>query len=118
MFSNLLDRGCFCDVTIACEGLLLKAHRVVLVACSTYFDAILTNCSLDKEPIIVMRDCKYDDIKSLLDFMYKGEINVEHVSFAPNIFIWLLAIKVLIVCGFFALEKSVVLAENGRGLVH
>lgn len=80
MFTQLLDRGCFCDVTIACEGQTLKAHRVVLCACSTYFDSILTNCSVEKEPIIVMRDCKFEDIKSLLDFMYKGEINVEHVN--------------------------------------
>lgn len=80
MFSQLLDRGCFCDVTLACEGQTLKAHRVVLCACSTYFDSILTNCSKEKDPIIIMKDCKFADIKCLIEFMYKGEINVEHVS--------------------------------------
>lgn len=87
MFTQLLDRGCFCDVTIACEGQTLKAHRVVLCACSTYFDSILTNCSVEKEPIIVMRDCKFEDIKCLLEFMYKGEINVEHVSSMFDLYI-------------------------------
>lgn len=80
MFSQLLDRGCFCDVTLACEGQTLKAHRVVLCACSTYFDSILTNGCSDKDPIVIMKDCKFADIKCLIEFMYKGEINVEHVS--------------------------------------
>lgn len=82
MFSQLLDRGCFCDVTLACEGQTIKAHRVVLCACSTYFDAILTNCCSEKDPIIIMRDAKFADIKCLIEFMYKGEINVEHGSLA------------------------------------
>jgi hypothetical protein len=28
MFSQLLERECFCDVTLACEGKTLKAHKV------------------------------------------------------------------------------------------
>lgn len=79
MFSQLLDRGCFTDVTLACEGQLIKAHRVVLCACSTFFDSILTNRYTDKDPIVIMKDCKFDDIRCLIEFMYKGEINVEHV---------------------------------------
>ncbi|XP_055684353.1 protein tramtrack, beta isoform isoform X2 [Lutzomyia longipalpis] len=82
MFSQLLDRGCFCDVTLACEGQTLKAHRVVLCACSTYFDAILTNCGIEKDPIVIMKDAKFADIKCLIEFMYKGEINVEHANLA------------------------------------
>ncbi|CRK90913.1 CLUMA_CG004602, isoform A [Clunio marinus] len=82
MFSQLLDRGCFCDVTLACEGQTLKAHRVVLSACSTYFDSILTNCNSEKDPIIILKDVKFMDIKYLVEFMYKGEINVEHNNLA------------------------------------
>lgn len=29
MFSQLLERECFCDVTLACEGKTLKAHKVM-----------------------------------------------------------------------------------------
>lgn len=83
-FSQLLDRGCFCDVTLACDGQTLKAHRVVLSACSTYFDSILTNCNSEKDPIIILKDVKFQDIKYLVEFMYKGEINVEHVSFSQE----------------------------------
>lgn len=80
MFSQLLDRGCFCDVTLACEGQLIRAHRVVLCACSTFFDTVLTNYASERDPIIIMKDVTFADIKCLIEFMYKGEINVEHVS--------------------------------------
>jgi len=75
MFSQLLDRGCFCDVTLACNGQSLKAHRVVLSACSTYFDSILSHCN-SENPIIILKDVNYDDMSNLIDFMYHGEINV------------------------------------------
>ncbi|CAD7091157.1 unnamed protein product [Hermetia illucens] len=82
MFSQLLDRGCFCDVTLACEGQIIRAHRVVLCACSTYFDSMLTNYSIEKDTIIIMKDAKFSDVKYLIEFMYKGEINVEHENLA------------------------------------
>lgn len=80
MFSQLLDRGCFCDVTLACEGQLIRAHRVVLCACSSFFDTVLTNYASERDPIIIMKDVTFADVKCLIEFMYKGEINVEHVS--------------------------------------
>ncbi|KAM7349150.1 uncharacterized protein ACRADG_008206 isoform 1-T2 [Cochliomyia hominivorax] len=82
MFSQLLDRGCFCDVTLACEGQLIRAHRVVLCACSTFFDTVLTNYASERDPIIIMKDVTFADIKCLIEFMYKGEINVEHANLA------------------------------------
>ncbi|XP_066150568.1 protein tramtrack, alpha isoform-like isoform X1 [Euwallacea fornicatus] len=77
MFSQLLDRQAFCDVTLACEGRTIKAHKIVLSACSTYFEKILSQYE-EKDPILIMKDVKYIDIKCLVEFMYKGEINVEH----------------------------------------
>ncbi|XP_015185049.1 PREDICTED: uncharacterized protein LOC107070974 [Polistes dominula] len=77
MFSQLLERQAYCDVTLACEGQTLRAHKVVLSACSTYFDTILSQYE-EKDPIVIMRDVKYSDIKVLVDFMYKGEINIDH----------------------------------------
>ncbi|XP_055846473.1 protein bric-a-brac 1 isoform X2 [Episyrphus balteatus] len=82
MFSHLLDRGCFCDVTLACEGQLIRAHRVVLCACSTFFDQVLTNYASERDPIIIIKDVTFADVKCLIEFMYKGEINVEHASLA------------------------------------
>ncbi|XP_031359384.1 protein abrupt-like isoform X2 [Photinus pyralis] len=81
MFSQLLEREAFCDVTLACEGKTLKAHKIVLSACSTYFDTILSQYE-EKDPILIMKDVKYVDIKCLVEFMYKGEINVDHCHLA------------------------------------
>lgn len=40
-FENLRDDEDFIDVTLACDGKTLKAHRVVLSACSPYFRELL-----------------------------------------------------------------------------
>ncbi|CAB3371582.1 Hypothetical predicted protein [Cloeon dipterum] len=81
MFSQLLERESFCDVTLACEGKLLRAHKVVLSACSTYFDQIFTQHD-SKNPIVILKDVKYEDIKALVEFMYRGEINIEQSHLA------------------------------------
>lgn len=36
-FQNLFDRGDLVDVTLACDGKLLQAHKIVLAICSPYF---------------------------------------------------------------------------------
>ncbi|XP_065220387.1 protein tramtrack, alpha isoform-like [Planococcus citri] len=77
MFSQLLERECFCDVTLACEGKTLKAHKVMLSACSTYFDSIFSQYE-ENNPIVILKDVKFSDIKALVQFMYKGEINVDN----------------------------------------
>ncbi|XP_053677976.1 broad-complex core protein isoforms 1/2/3/4/5-like [Anopheles nili] len=82
MFYQLLERGYFCDVTLACEGQTIRAHRVVLCACSTYFANLLTNVNIEKDPIIIMREEKFKEVKCLIEFMYKGEIYVEQSAIA------------------------------------
>ncbi|KAL3278695.1 hypothetical protein HHI36_016231 [Cryptolaemus montrouzieri] len=81
MFSQLLEREAFCDVTLACDGKTIKAHKIVLSACSTYFETILSQYE-EKDPILIMKDVKYVDIKCLVEFMYRGEINVDHCHLA------------------------------------
>lgn len=97
MFSQLLEREAFCDVTLACEGKTIKAHKIVLSACSTYFETILSQYE-EKDPILIMKDVKYVDIKCLVEFMYKGEINVEHVSTPISLYF----IENLLTFGVFA----------------
>lgn len=74
-FDQFLSKEVLVDVTIACEGLSLKAHKIVLSACSPFFQTLfLENPCM--HPIIIMKDVKYAEMKALLDFIYKGEINV------------------------------------------
>lgn len=74
-FDQLLQTESFVDVTLACEGQSLKAHKVVLSACSPYFQTLFMDNPC-RHPIIIMRDIQYCDLKAVVDFMYRGEINV------------------------------------------
>ncbi|XP_069673618.1 uncharacterized protein [Periplaneta americana] len=76
MFSKLLQKESFCDVTIACEEKILRAHKLMLSACSSYFEMILSRYE-DQNPIIILKDVRYDDMSALLQFMYNGEVNIE-----------------------------------------
>ncbi|KAH8303592.1 hypothetical protein KR018_004685 [Drosophila ironensis] len=75
VFDELLQSESFVDVTLACEGHSIKAHKMVLSACSPYFQALFYDNPC-QHPIIIMRDVNWSDLKALVEFMYKGEINV------------------------------------------
>lgn len=53
--------------------------QVMLSACSTYFDSIFSQYE-ESNPIVILKDVKFSDLKALVQFMYKGEINVDNVS--------------------------------------
>lgn len=76
VFEQLLHDESFVDVTLAVEGQLLRAHKMVLSACSPYFQALFVNHP-DKHPIVILKDVPYCDMRSLLDFMYRGEVSVD-----------------------------------------
>lgn len=76
VFEDLLNNGAFVDVTLACEGEQLKAHKMVLSACSPYFRSLLFNTP-DRHPIVFLKDVRCAEMKSLLEFMYRGEVSVD-----------------------------------------
>ncbi|CAM1322076.1 mamo (predicted) [Pycnogonum litorale] len=75
VFDKLLANGSFVDVTLACEGSSLKAHKMVLSACSPFFEEILIENPC-KHPVVILRDVKLLDLKAIIEFMYRGEVNV------------------------------------------
>ncbi|KAH8397919.1 hypothetical protein KR222_006429, partial [Zaprionus bogoriensis] len=75
-FPQLLAGQRFVDVTLACEGHQVHCHRLVLAACSTYFEAILAENPCKHPVIILPSEIKLWEIQALVDFMYKGEVNV------------------------------------------
>ncbi|KAJ2947452.1 hypothetical protein O0L34_g17235 [Tuta absoluta] len=75
VLASLLQREALCDVTLACDGETVKAHQTILSACSPYFETIFLQ-NTHPHPIIFLKDVRFSEIKSLLDFMYKGEVNV------------------------------------------
>ncbi|XP_055383021.1 broad-complex core protein isoforms 1/2/3/4/5 isoform X5 [Condylostylus longicornis] len=78
-FENLRDDEDFVDVTLACDGRSIKAHRVVLSACSPYFRELLKSTPC-KHPVIVLQDVSYPDLHALVEFIYHGEVNVHQSS--------------------------------------
>ncbi|XP_053641906.1 B-cell lymphoma 6 protein homolog isoform X2 [Cherax quadricarinatus] len=75
VFDQLYEQEAFTDVTLACDGRTFAAHKVILSACSPYFQALFLGNPC-KHPIIFMRDVRAGDLEALLSFMYRGEINV------------------------------------------
>ncbi|OTF77356.1 BTB/POZ domain containing protein [Euroglyphus maynei] len=82
VFNELLGDENFVDVTLACDGVSIKAHRLVLSACSTYFRDLFINNPC-KHPIVILKDIHYEDLQAIIHFMYSGEVNVSYTQLAP-----------------------------------
>uniref|UniRef100_A0A1I8Q1K6 BTB domain-containing protein n=1 Tax=Stomoxys calcitrans TaxID=35570 RepID=A0A1I8Q1K6_STOCA len=72
----LLDQSHLTDVTISAEGRTLRAHRVVLSACSSFFLEIFRTLDNTHHPVIIIPGASFQAIVALLTFMYSGEVNV------------------------------------------
>lgn len=73
VFDQLLKNEAFTDVTLACEGgAPMKCHKMVLAACSSYFQLLFTELPY-KHTVVVLKDVTYIEMKALLEYMYKGK---------------------------------------------
>jgi len=81
-FKELRSESDFFDVTLACTdsgSRTLQAHKVILSACSNFFKSTFrqqTNANKHPNPYIYLRGVTYNDLNSILDFIYNGEVNV------------------------------------------
>lgn len=75
VLDSLLMKERLVDVTLAAEGQFINVHRIVLFACSQYFEELLSQLP-DKQAVIFLKDVKFADLKALVDYMYRGEVNV------------------------------------------
>ena len=71
----------FLDVTLVCEREQLRAHKLIISACSPFFRNIL-HSNPHQNPLLYLKGIKSVDMKSLLDFMYLGEVSIyqEHLN--------------------------------------
>ncbi|XP_059611363.1 modifier of mdg4-like isoform X20 [Phlebotomus argentipes] len=76
-FHESLVNGDLVDVTLAAEGQLVKAHRLVLSVCSPYFRKMFTNMPANQHAFVFLKDVTHSALKELIQFMYCGEVNVK-----------------------------------------
>lgn len=80
-----------CDVILQVGSREIHAHRLVLSACSQYFQAMFTNQMLEsKQEHITLSDIDENSIEEIVNFAYTGQIdihedNVQHVLKASSI---------------------------------
>ena len=75
-FGDLRDDRDFTNVTLVCEdGQEVEAHKVVLIASSPFFLNLLKR-NKHPHPLVYMRGLKFENLMSLVDFLYLGEANI------------------------------------------
>ncbi|XP_043227969.1 broad-complex core protein isoforms 1/2/3/4/5-like isoform X10 [Amphibalanus amphitrite] len=75
VFDNLRQDEELVDITLCCEGHKIKAHRMMLSACSPYFRDLLKENPC-QHPVFFLKDTSYPDLAAVVEFVYKGEVNV------------------------------------------
>jgi len=80
---------------LASEGQCIRAHKVILSACSPFFRRIfevpscpehfvsilfivfLLQTNPCQHPVVILQDVQFTDLEALLCFVYKGEVNID-----------------------------------------
>lgn len=75
-FLSHLIENYLVDVTLAVEGQLIQAHKLVLSVCSPYFKNIFKENPC-QHPVIILKDVKHAEVEALLNFMYQGEVSMK-----------------------------------------
>ncbi|XP_040573001.1 uncharacterized protein [Lepeophtheirus salmonis] len=76
-FSDLRQNEELFDVTIISGSKIMKAHKVILSACSPVFRSIIGSAPVQAYPLIYLRGINSYYLELLLSFMYYGEVSVD-----------------------------------------
>ena len=80
MVEEMYSTDYLADVTLICEDQRsLRAHKVILGASSPVFRNINENFQ-EKESVIYLKGIKYEQMESVLRFMYLGEVKISEDS--------------------------------------
>ena len=71
-----VENSPFCDITLVSDdGQNINAHKIILANSSSVLRSILLE-SKYPVPLIYLRGVRFNELSSLLDFIYKGETNI------------------------------------------
>ena len=77
--ADIWRKQVFLDVTLVCDDEQVDAHKLVLSAASPLFQRILIrNEGQLGRTLLYLQGTKLKDIKILLEFIYDGEVEVQH----------------------------------------
>ena len=67
--------GDWCDVTLKCQGVSFRCHKVVLASHSPVFEAMFRNeCLESSTNVVEVRDVGAESLGDVVAFMYSGEV--------------------------------------------
>nr|ACO11836.1 Broad-complex core protein isoform 6 [Lepeophtheirus salmonis] len=75
-FFNLRQNEELFDVTLISGSKMIKAHKVILSACSPVFRSIIGSAPFQTHPLIYLRGINFNHLELLISFMYYGEVSV------------------------------------------
>ena len=76
-FQDLRNNNDFTDVTLVCEDQSIKAHKVILSACSLFFKKLLSN-NPHSHPLIYVKGVSSSSLTAVTNFLYLGESSILH----------------------------------------
>ncbi|XP_038044815.1 kelch-like protein diablo [Patiria miniata] len=77
VMQTMHQRRELCDVTLMVQDHPIPAHRLVLAACSPYFNAMFTSELKEcNEKTVTLRDMDHVAIQEIVNFAYSAKVNV------------------------------------------
>ncbi|XP_033909872.3 zinc finger and BTB domain-containing protein 17-like isoform X1 [Acipenser ruthenus] len=71
-FNQQREMGLLCDCTFMVDGVVFKAHKAVLAACSQYFRMLF----MEHKEVVDLDISSSEGLGIVLDFMYTGRLNL------------------------------------------
>ena len=75
-FKSFINEDELADVTLVCDDGDITAHKLILYSGSEFFRLVLKK-SKHQHPLLYMKGFKKDLLKSIVDFLYVGEVEVD-----------------------------------------
>ena len=94
VFTGLYHSETLVDVTLAAEGKHLQAHKMLLSACSDYFQSLFS-VNPCQHPIVILKDVRFEDLQTVVQFMYNGIVNVSSEKLPDILKVMVVVITVL-----------------------
>lgn len=76
---NFFNKTDYCDLTLQFnDNSQLKVHRLVLSACTDYFNVLEATCEMIDDVLVMPKDLQADVVVPIVNFMYTGTLEFEY----------------------------------------